>query len=242
MRSKASRLKIRNIDLLTKPRIVLSIDDSIEMDVLKKIKGEGVDILEVRVDKFNKIDKDYVLKFVSLIRKSRFPIIVTIRKIEEGGKKFISDDNRLELFKSVTPLVDVIDIELNSKDIIEEVIKIAHDRGKLVIISYHNFKETPKQQALKNTIKKAKKLGGDIVKIATFAKSKEDVLELVNFTIKNKDENIITISLGKKGLISRVFFPFIGSLFTYTFIDKPFVPSQLPLKLISEEFRRYYNK
>lgn len=234
-------LKIRNLKLGNKPRIVLSIDDSIGIDVLSKVKSEGADIFELRVDKFKNIDRKYVLNFINLIRKNRLPIIVTIRSIKEGGEKFISDSKRLELFKSMIPLVDVLDIELSSKNIIKEVVESAHERGKLAIISYHDLKKTPKVDKLEEIIREAKKSGADIVKIAVFAKTQNDVLELTKLTIKNREKNIIVISLGDRGLISRVFFPFLGSLLTYTFIDKPFAPSQLPLKIMYEEIKRYYN-
>ena len=59
---------------------------------------------------------------------------------------------------------------------------------------------------------------------------------------ENKSKNIITISLGKTGSISRLVFPGMGSLITYTFINRPSGSGQIGLKDMREHLRIYYPK
>ena len=62
----------------------------------------------------------------------------------------------------------------------------------------------------------------------------------MRFTIDNKSKNIITISLGDIGSISRLVFPALGSLITYAYLNKPSGPGQRPLDELCEHLRTYY--
>lgn len=233
-------IKIGNVVLGNIPRVVLVSSDVENGDFIEKAKAEGADILELRIDLFRSIEKDYIVKLIKSIKGKGLPIIATIRKKEEDGKRYISDDERLKLFNAVIPLVDAIDIELESKSILKEVIRKAHANKKTIIISYHNLTGTPLNAKLEDMIKKASKIGGDIVKIAAFTNSKEDVIRLMKIILKYKSKNIIIISMGSKGVISRVFFPFMGSLLTYGYINVPSAPGQFPINILIEELRRFY--
>ena len=138
-------------------------------------------------------------------------------------------------------MVDAVDIELNSA-ILPEVVKAARENRKTVIISTHYLKTTPPDKALRKVLSKAKNAGAHIIKIAAMANKEEDLSRLMIFTIKNKAENIITISLGKIGCISRLAFPGMGSLITYTFINRPSGPGQVKLNALREHLRIYYPK
>lgn len=233
-------IKIGNVVLGKIPRVVLVSSDVGNGDFIEKSKTEGVDILELRIDLLRNTEKDYIIKIIKSIMGKGLPIIATIRRKGEGERKDIPDEERLKLFNAVIPLVDGIDIELESKSILKEVIQKARDYKKTTIISYHDLKETPPDIKLENIIEKASKIGGDIIKIAAFTKSREDVIRLMKITLKYKSKNIITISMGGKGVISRVFFPFIGSLLTYGCINVPSAPGQLPINILVEELRRFY--
>ena len=124
--------------------------------------------------------------------------------------------------------MDAVDIELSSKKILKDVIDAAHRFKKRVIVSYHNFNDTPEQKKLEAIIKNCRKAGGDMVKIATLVKDKKDIIRLAYLTLSKKD--IITIAMGKLGTLSRVIFPMFGSLLTYSSITKSSAPGQMPLK------------
>ena len=119
-------------------------------------------------------------------------------------------------------------------------IKLARKYRKTVIVSSHNFQKTPGSSILEKTLKASLKKGADIVKIAAKANSLSDVKRLMEFTAKHRKQNIITMSLGDVGSISRLIFPGAGSLLTYGYLTKPFGPGQLPVDVLCKLLRIYY--
>jgi len=145
----------------------------------------------------------------------------------------------LRIFKKSVSLVDAVDIELKSP-IISEVVKIAKKDKRLIIVSWHNFKLTPGDRQLRDILNSALKKGAQVVKIAVRARKADDVNRLMKFTMRNRASNLITISLGKAGSISRLLFPMAGSLITYAYITKPSGPGQTPLKDLRRHLRMHY--
>ena len=229
-------IKIGGLQLGRIPGIALSVSDREDNG---KIKKSGADLLELRVDSFSRLDGAYVTAKIKERKKNKLPLILTIRSKKEGGRVNLSDEARLFLFASLVELVDAVDIELKSS-ILKDVVKLAKKNKKILIVSLHDFKATPLEQDLEAVLKKARQAGADIVKIALKANSAEDVLRLMSFTVKHKSGNLITISLGQKGLISRVFSLLCGSLFTYSYLSHPFAPGQVSQSELLRQIRLYY--
>lgn len=231
-------IKIGKIKLGNAPKIAISVNDQIDY---KLIKSLSVDILEIRVDQFKKLDPEYVDGIIAGIRKIGIPLILTVRSKAEGGQKHISDELKSEIFTSSVSLVDAVDVELKSP-ILSKIVKIAKKHKKLVIISWHNFKLTPNDRGLKDILSSAKRKGAQLVKIAVKAKTIKDVNRLMKFTMENKSKNLLTISLGPVGSISRLIFPMAGSLITYAYVNKPSGPGQIPLSELRGHLGMYYPK
>ena len=234
-------VKIKDVKLGVVPRVVVSVDDTIPAPSIRRVKEKGADILEARIDRFKKMDIEYVVQKVNMLKRHKMPIIATVRSRKEGGARNILEWERLKLFERVMPLVDAVDIELYS-NILCQVISRAHRDGKAGIISFHNFRDTPTHRGLEEIIETAMDKKADIIKIATFAREPADLLRLMEITLKHKDKNLIAISLGNNSAISRVFFPFFGSLLTYTYINAPSGPGQIPFNTLINELRLYYPK
>ena len=221
-------MNIGKLRLGSTPRIVAVIVDGENTKAIVAAKKEGADLLELRIDCLKRQDTDYIQKIIKDIRTVNLPVIATIRSKAEGGKCNMKDAERLRIFKAIMPLVDAVDIELSSKKILNGVIKEAHRFKKRVIVSYHDFRNTPAEGQLNAIIKNSRKAGGDIVKIAAFAKDKRDIIRLASLNISQND--IITIAMGRLGVVSRLFFPMLGSLLTYCSVTKSSAPGQMPLK------------
>ena len=232
-------LKLGKIKLGDCPKIAATIGGEVRLETIKRAKEDGAQILELRLDEFGKMDAHSVQHILKVAKTAGLPVIVTIRSKEEGGKKFISPKKRLQLFRMLIHEVDSVDIELSSKTILDSVIEIAHKFHKLVIVSYHNFVQTPSKEKLEMVIKEAKNRRADIIKISTLVKTPDDILTLGQVTFKNRTKNIITLAMGKIGTISRILFPILGSLITYGFIDKPHAPGQLPVKILKRDLATY---
>ena len=221
-------MNIGKLRLGSTPRIAAVILDGKDKKSISKAKRDGADLLELRIDCFKRQDTDYIRKIIKDVRAEKLPVIATIRSKAEGGRCNLKDAERLRIFKAIMPLVDAVDIELSSKKILNGVIKEAHRFKKRVIVSYHDFRNTPAEGQLSAIIKNSRDAGGDIVKIAAFAKDKRDIIRLASLNISHND--IITIAMGRLGVVSRLFFPMLGSLLTYCSVTKSSAPGQMPLK------------
>jgi 3-dehydroquinate dehydratase I len=212
------------------PRTIVIIDNFLPLGEIIKLRKLGTDLIEIRVDGFNK-DIDKICDYIKKVNKiTSIPMVGTIRE-NEWTKK-----DRISLFAKIIPLVDAIDIEIDAS-IGKQVIKMA--AGKTVIVSEHDFSGTPKNADLLRIVKKASNLGCDIVKIAAMARSREDVVRLLEFTHQCK-KPIVAFSMGELGTISRVASMLFGSLYTYGFVKKANAPGQLHISELTQELRRFY--
>jgi len=235
-------LKIGNIPLGKSPTIAITLTGSENLNAVKKAKRLGADLLELRIDRFPKLNSDSTLKKVRSFRKAGLPLIATIRSKKEGGGRNLSEAARLELFKKILPAVDAIDLELSSPALVKALVPRAHRLGKRVILSYHNFRSTPSNGALVRKIDEGKRRGGDLVKIAVTPKKTADVARLLVLASKERSKNVVAISMGKLGAPSRVLAPLFGSLLTYASLGKAQAPGQLSVAQLFNELQPFLKK
>lgn len=208
---------------------------------IKKAVSEGADFLELRVDTFRQRGIRPLVESIEGIRKIKgakaVPLIITVRKMEEGGGAWISDKERIEIFRALMPYAGLVDVELSSARALKEIIRLANKEKKAVIISHHDFRKTLAEADISRIIKNAANAGADIVKVAALAKSAEDIKTLARVALAHK--NLIVIAMGKTGALSRVFFPALGSLITYGSATGSTAPGQLKLKGLKKELGFY---
>ena len=210
---------------LDRPAIAASVSDKdivkVNRDILKNI-----DLIELRVDLFSNLSEDNIKKIFDKVRCFGKSIIATVRKSAEGGKFNASEKERLKIFNFIVPLSDLVDIEIFS-DIFKDVKNLVKENGKLLIGSFHDFNSTPEYKELEFLYEKAKNKGADIVKLATMAENTAELKKMTLFTLNHAEEDIVTLCMGKMAFISRIFFPIIGSVFTFGAVGKPKAPGQL---------------
>jgi len=201
------------------PRVVGIISNE---DEAKKAEYLGADILEARCDKFDIKDIKEIPKQVERIKQATTkPLIGTIRKTVDGGDwyKFKgNDESRYETFKEIMPLVDIVDIEENSK-IKDKLIELTKNHGTKILLSHHNVSQTPKRKEIENLIEKMYKTESDILKLAFLVGDKNDFLNLSGFLIEymglDNDKPLSLIPLGYHGRPGRFTFPWLGSCLGY---------------------------
>ncbi len=219
--------------MLTAGVIVGSIS---QRDVKKAILS-GADILEIRVDTFPRRNPDDVARALRSLKAAGRPLILTVRSKKEGGRFPIPDGKRLELFNALAPFATYVDIELFSGAILKSVVDLSRRLGKKLIVSYHNFRETPGAKELAGIVKKGFSLRPDIVKIACAAKDAGDLKRLASLLIDY--DGLSVIGMGEYGKASRVFFPALGSRIAYGSITRRAAPGQMSVAEIKKEFRRF---
>jgi 3-dehydroquinate dehydratase-1 len=228
--------QIGPVELGRVPRVVLAVDR--DSPSLQKAAEVGAHILEVRVDQFDRKDVLSAEKTVSRLRDHGLPLIATVRARGEGGQAFLTDSDRADLYVHLTDLVHAVDIEMRSPAVVERVRETARRAGNALILSYHDFKQTPTDNDLDQIVADAAALNADITKIATFANTPSDVEALLRLTLRHRSHNLVTIALGPLGSISRLTFPLFGSLMTYTSTTP--TDGQIRLDMLVDHLRLYY--
>jgi 3-dehydroquinate dehydratase-1 len=201
------------------------------------LKTLDADLVEWRVDFFeNAGEIEKVIEALEEIRKILMdkPLIFTFRSLKEGGEKEVSPEFYVSLNKAVaeTGQVDIIDVELfNQENDVRMLIETAHANNVYVIVSNHDFKQTPPKDEIISRLCRAQELGGDLPKIAVMPGNSRDVLTLLDATETMKemyaDRPIITMSMAGKGVVSRLAGEIFGSSITFGAAKRASAPGQV---------------
>ncbi len=222
-------VKIGNFDLDKRPAIVSVIDDD-PAENAKAAKWLGANVLELRLDLLNFSDLDEAKKTIERIKvNTNLPCIATNRLQSDGGKWEGSEHDRIAFLIDILPFVEAVDIELSvGADQRNKVIEAAKAAEVTVIVSAHDFNETPTVEEMKKILKSAHEAGGDIAKLAVMAKSKQDVLDVLQATA-DMEKPVCTIAMGEVGKHSRIVAPCYGSRLTYGAIAQAVAPGQIKI-------------
>lgn len=195
------------------------------------------DILEWRVDHFADVSSiDAVLEATRAIRDvmGEKPLLFTFRSAKEGGEQALSVADYIALNRAAVDsgLVDMIDLELFTGDEqVKATVEHAHAKNVFVIMSNHDFHKTPSAEDIIQRLRKMQDLGADIPKIALMPQNKTDVLTLLSATLQMQehyaDRPIITMSMAKTGVISRLAGEVFGSAATFGAVKKASAPGQI---------------
>lgn len=229
-------LNLGALELGTVPRIAVPLTDADVQTHADAVRCYA-DAVELRIDRFNRHDPAHVADVCRAARGLGLPLIATVRAAEEGGAVVLSDDQRLALFAAALPLADAVDVELRAP-IRDRVVALARGRGALAIVSHHNFAHTPSDADLTAVCDAALLARADVVKIATLTTDAADADRLLDL-LRARRNHLIVIGMGPHGVASRVFFPLIGSLLTYGFVDRAGAPGQLSIAELHAALRRY---
>jgi 3-dehydroquinate dehydratase type I len=177
-------------------------------------------LFELRVDRMREI------KLEKILREKEKKIVVTNRRREEGGGFQGTEKERISyLLKAVDLGADYVDIEASTDAALLAKVKAAiADQGfkTLLIVSSHDFVNTPSERSLKQKLEEGAALAPDILKIVSRADTQEDnlkVLGLIPYARKNEQE-IISFCMGDKGRMSRVMSLFLGAYMGFASLSK----------------------
>lgn len=203
-----------------------------------------VDVVEFRIDLLD-IAQDILANNTRIIVLGeqinailQIPLIVTIRTANEGGQLAISDSDYENVYRQYlsNPFMQLIDIELlREQPVVENLVSIAHANNVRVIMSSHDFKQTPSQVEIEQRLMRQDKLGADILKIAVMPKDRADVLTLMNATLavsQQTDKPLITMSMGQLGAISRVATASMGGSMSFGMVGQASAPGQIEVSAL----------
>ena len=181
------------------------------------------DYAEIRFD-FLKIDE--IPETLESIKKNLKKIVCTLRPKSEGGKFEGDEKERIAILKLIAAYDPfLLDIEFNTIKKNKELVRYLKSTKTKLLVSWHDFKKTPKFSELKNMMDHMTKFSHN-VKIVTTAKSADDSTRVLQLYSKNEKNNLIAFAMGNSGKVSRILCLYLGSPYTYVSLGKPIAPGQ----------------
>jgi 3-dehydroquinate dehydratase/shikimate dehydrogenase len=186
------------------------------------------DIIELRLDFLQGDELFKALRNLpALISASTRPVIVTLRPIEQGGRREMDNLTRIifwiEHFLYDKPHVDFADIELDLARLFQQREK---DEGRKllnwesVICSQHYFTDAPTD--LQEIFKEMASSPARILKIAVQVDDATDCITVFQLLehARREGREMIAIAMGEAGIVTRILGPSRGAFLTYGSLDE----------------------
>jgi 3-dehydroquinate dehydratase type I len=193
---------------------------------LKKAQATSA-MIELRADSINHFDLD---DLPILKGPVKVPSIFTFRHREEGG---LYEGDPL---KQKNILEQAFNSDFTYVDVAYEN-SLIHDLGpkekKHLLLSYHNNEGTPYLEDLLDLLDDMRSYHPAIIKIATMVTDLDDIPILASLLKRGKkDEKLVVIGMGKRGQLTRLTFPAMGSYIAYVSMkgEKNIAPGMLTEK------------
>lgn len=189
---------------------------------------EGLELAEVRLDTMD-VDRGSVRAIFSMPLR----LVATCRP----GR--YSDAERLGLLSNAMEAgAAYVDVEMDAATgFREDIGKLASRHNTQVIVSYHNYAETPAEGLLRKMVRDAFASGAHLVKMACMVNRPVENLRLLGLLrMKAHIDRLIVVGMGEAGRITRVASVFLGSPFTYACHDDdgPYAPGQMSVRRLKK--------
>jgi len=170
------------------------------------------DLFELRLDYLRDFDFSVVDGLRPILENRTIPGIITCRAQSEGGQQYVEDRIRLRLLVEGARLfADYADIEAAYY---QDAASLLSDVSRL-IVSYHNFSETPGD--LDRIYQRVKSFPAAVHKVVTRANRMTDSIAILKLLAgaASQGSSLIAMAMGESGFITRVLGPVFGSFLTY---------------------------
>jgi 3-dehydroquinate dehydratase len=218
------------------PLLVASLDGDDLAYLLEQARSDHADVVEIRLDVWGTFFRDDMLeKMARFKEKIGLPMLVSFR----GGHPFPPWWQPIH-WRALSHAA-MIDVEWNPKYPWREILRNVKKYNLALMISHHDYKETPSEKNLQRVAKAAYSKNADVVKIATRIKSEDDIRKLMNVSTRFTPKRLMTVmGMGPMGTLSRLVAPLYHACFLYGFIGTPTASGQLPFRELQERIRTLY--
>ena len=135
------------------------------------------DHAEIRFDFLN---PESIPETLDMIKKDLKKCICTLRPSSEGGRFSGTEKNRISIIKLIAEYNPfLLDIEFNTIKKNKNLLRYLKSTNTDLLVSWHNFKQTPNISILKKQYLKMKKISNNI-KIVTTAKTVNDIPKILS--------------------------------------------------------------
>ena len=194
---------------------------------------KDIDMAELRLDLL-----DFSLEQIQEI------FVLPKKMIATHRPTTISEEKRKEiLITAIEAGADYVDIEIEADASFKKaILKTCGAQQCKVIISYHNYENTPLKKELEDIIDRCFNDGANIAKIACRVNDEADAARILSLYDREntKAHQLVSIGMGEKGKITRLAAPLLGAPFTFAALteNKKTAPGQLDMKTIEDMFNK----
>ena len=196
--------------------------EGLRLLVRKKIPADAV---EIRVDALL-AEKVPVDEIEIALKKKKHPVLLTLRIPPEGGQIAWKVVERRELFLSLLPYVEAIDVELATARAMQPVIDEARRTGKTVVLSAHAIEKPATPAQFARWVGQFDPQPATILKIAARIASWRDLQQLAALLVNHPDLPVAVMGLGPHAAQSRAVLAALGSRLVYGYLDQAAAPGQ----------------
>lgn len=216
------------------PKLCIPVTGTTIEELVSNAKAaqQAADCIEIRADAVESLAPDQV----AVIRKAcHKETIFTCRHSSEGGFNKITETTRHDILQAaIDAKFEYVDIELKTF----EARGFTVTKPTKLILSFHDFLETPTYWDLTKIIDDMKSFHPDVMKIATMVNSEKDVVTLTRVLVnKLPHDQMIVLGMGEHGRITRLMQPFLGGYLTYVSLDKATAPGQIDIKTFQDLYK-----
>lgn len=246
------RIKQKTVGAGT-PLICVPVTEETKEAIIREIKllaEKNTDMIEWRLDWFQHVtDSNAVLEILEEVREvlQKTIFLMTFRSKRQGGHVQRSPKEILEIYLAAakTGVVDIVDVEYFEYEKPMKALSRLKECGVVTISSHHDFDKTPEIGVMQMLLEKMQEGGADIVKLAVMPNNKQDVLDLLSVTnsfVKEFPQTpIVTMSMGRDGMISRVSGEIFGSCVTFGSHEKASAPGQIQMDDLKNILNRIHS-
>ncbi|GCF93682.1 3-dehydroquinate dehydratase [Enterococcus florum] len=221
------------------PKVIVPLVGKTRDEILQEAEiavSSNCDIIEWRIDHFEEVtDFAKAAEFTKEVKEAvKMPLLVTFRTAKEGGVCPMDDAQYFEMYHAFLEQgsFDLLDVELFMPETeVDELVKAAHDKGVKIVMCNHDFDKTPPKEEIITRLRAMQDKGADICKIAVMPQTTHDVIVLLDATQEMYNnyakQPLITMSMGKLGVVSRVSGATFGSAATFGAAKKASAPGQV---------------
>ncbi len=188
------------------------------------------DVLELRVDTW----PGHAAEGAAFAAISPVPVLVTVRRPDEGGQNNLSAGERTRLARQFLPAAALLDVEIATLGDMAGLVAEARAAGIIIVASFHDFAATPSPDDLRRKQDTALAAGADLVKFAATLHRTADIATLAALLEEPGHPPLSLMGMGTLGRISRLIFAQLGSVLNYGYLDKATVPGQWPATRLRE--------
>uniref|UniRef100_A0A2N9IYC3 Uncharacterized protein n=1 Tax=Fagus sylvatica TaxID=28930 RepID=A0A2N9IYC3_FAGSY len=205
----------RSSTLICAPVMAETVDQMLLQ--MRKAKELGADLVEIRVDFLKNFSPRQDLEI--LIKQSPLPTLITYRPKWEGGQYDGDESQRQNALRLAMELgADYIDVELQVAHDFYNTIQGKKPEKVKIIVSSHNYQNTPSVEEIGNLVARILATGADIVKVATTGLDIVDSARIFQVLVHSQVP-MIGLVMGEKGFISRILSAKFGGFLTFGSIE-----------------------